>query len=161
MKRQLVMMATTTFFLATGAFGQGTGDQPSKGNAFFFAAPGILTEYNQAGVHFGVGGEGLLVGGLGAGVDIGVLTNFKAGAIGIFSPGLVYQFRPGSRTAPFVAGGYTLAFGGGTLNMIHFGGGVNHWFSERWGLKIEARDHMSPQYPRLNFLEFRVALTVR
>jgi hypothetical protein len=39
---------------------------------------------------------------------------------------------------------------------------VNHWLSQRWGLRLEVRYLMSPQYPRdAGALQFRVAALIR
>ena len=81
--------------------------------------------------------------------------------MGIFSPGVVYQFHTRRKTVPFVTGGYTLAFRSGAYNLFHFGGGVNHWFNSRWGIRVEVRDHIDPHYPEYNFLQFRVGFLFR
>jgi hypothetical protein len=72
-----------------------------------------------------------------------------------------YQFNPASKTVPFVTGGYSLAFRGGTSNLIHYGGGFNHWFSTHWGMRFEVRNHTQTRNALCNLLQFRVALLLR
>jgi hypothetical protein len=81
--------------------------------------------------------------------------------VGLFSPGIIYQFRTTRKSVPFVTGGYTLAFRNGAYNLVHFGGGFNHWFGNRWGMRFEVRDHIDPHYPELNVLQFRVGFVLR
>jgi hypothetical protein len=139
--------------------------EPKKGYGYFFATPGaVIGDGASATLTIGGGAEGLIKGGLGLSADVGYLFFPRGGfgsGVGIFSPGVVYQFRLARKTVPFITGGYSLAFRQGTYNLIHFGGGINHWFNTRWGIRVEGRDHIDPHYPEYNFLQFRVALLVR
>jgi hypothetical protein len=110
----------------------------------------------------GGGGEGLVAGGFGVGAELGYLAFMEAAGqgIGVMSPGVIYNFSRGKRTQPFVAGGYSLFFRSGTAHALYFGGGVNHWIGDRWGIRIEGRNQLWPSC-RENLLEGRFAIVFR
>lgn len=61
---------------------------------------------------------------------------------------------------PFVTGGYSLRIRAGVASAFNFGGGVNYWFKDRVGLRLEFRDHIS--HSDLNyFYGFRIGLAFR
>ncbi len=159
-----VLAGNVLFLMATTTFGQSDIAEPKRWSAYFFAAPGALVCDGFIGtLQFGGGTEVLLKGGLGLAGELGHLALFRSlgkGA-GTFSPSLFYQFGSPPKTVPFLTGGYTLAFREGTAHFIHFGAGLNHWFSDRWGLRIEARDHLHPPMPAYHFLQIRVAVLIR
>jgi hypothetical protein len=124
--------------------------QPSnrefRAQGYGYVGPGAFTADSDTLLHYGIGGEGLIKGGFGAGAEIGGFA--RSGRIdrgfGVFSPNVSYHFLKASRSGklvPFVTGGYTLFFASGVDNGVNFGGGVNYWFKERVGLRIEVRDH--------------------
>ncbi len=87
----------------------------------------------------GVGAEVLIQGGFGIAAD-GVVYIGKGGdaVLVAFLFGAIYMFHPERQTVPFVragVAGYALTDGAGGG---HFGAGVNHWFSEHLGLRVEA-----------------------
>ena len=84
-------------------------------------------------------------------------TDFTGG-LGLLAGGPVYLFRMSSRYQPYIRGGVSLAFRQGALPLVHVGGGVNRWFDDRLGLKLEIRDHFHPRYPSFQVLEFTVGL---
>jgi hypothetical protein len=148
------------------AWGQNSEDVVKKGYGYVFATPGAAVSNGSAAstLTIGGGGEGLLRGGLGVGVDVGYLFFTQHGireGFGLFSPGAFYQFRRSQKVVPFVGGGYSLAFRSDVLNMVHFGGGFNYWPKNRWGLRFEVRDHLAPSSPDLNLIEFRIGLLFR
>ena len=85
---------------------------------------------------------------------------FKDG-LGLLSPGAVYQFQRTRKVVPFVAGGYSLAFRSGHLNLGYFGGGINYWPKDHYGLLFEVRDHLSSTNIRDNLLLFRIGFLFR
>ena len=114
---------------------------------------------------FGAAGEGLLKAGFGISADVGYVyptqDGFKNG-LGLFSPGVLYQFQRTSKVVPFVNGGYPLAFRNDVLNMAYFGGGFNYWPKKRLGLRFEVRDQFSPETDYFgNILQFRIGLLFR
>lgn len=125
----------------------------------FIGAGASTNGYSDLLLHVGGGGEGLLAGGLGVSADLGYLFDADApsGGLGLFSPGLVYHFAPEKRTVPFVLGGYTLLFRDGAAHLAHAGGGVNHWFSRRLGIRGEFRAHFRDEA----ILEGRFSLLFR
>lgn len=128
-------------------------------------APGAILQGGDAAatLDFGGGGEIVWPNGLGFGVDAGLIAPVEefSAAVGIVSPGVIYQFRTSGKHRPYVRGGYTLLFREGTANLVHFGGGLDTWFSERLGLKVEVRDHLFVQAPDVNILQFHVGLVIR
>ena len=136
---------------------------------YVFGAPSVGISFcdcgNIAAVALGAGAEGILKGGFGLGVDGGHFFSPSFGAqngIGLVSPSALYQFKTKVRTNPFVLGGYTLAFRDAVANLTHFGGGINYWLSQHWGLRLEVRYLMSPQYPsEAGALQFRVGALIR
>ena len=102
--------------------------------------------------------EGLIKSGLGASADLSYLFFPQNGfreSFGLVSPGVSYQFNPRRKTVPFVTGGYSRTFRQDTLNLIHFGGGVNHWLNNRWGMRFEVRNHIQTRSAEYHLLQFR------
>ena len=132
----------------------------------FAAAKG---ETGMATAHLGGGGEGFFTRHLGAGADVGYVAPFESfsDGTGTFSPNIVARFKPKTaenKVEPFVTGGYTLFFRSGTVSGANFGGGVNWWFKERVGLRLEVRDDvMIPggDVATTHFVGFRVGFTFR
>jgi hypothetical protein len=161
------MIATTSLFLllSTITYGQAPEAIPKTSYGYAFFTPGVLVgEGANPTINMGAGAEGLIKGGLGASVDLSYLFFPRSGfseGFGMFSPGMLYQFGRDRKTVPFTCGGYTLAFRQGTENLVYGGGGFNHWFSNRWGLRFEVRDQIAPRDPEYNFLQFRIGLLFR
>jgi hypothetical protein len=138
----------------------------SKGHGYVYVAPGVATEWeNTTTLHIGGGGEGFFSKYLGVGADAGYLAQFEDYRnLGIFSLYAVGRLRPktsNNKVEPFVAGGYTHFFQGGTPNGINFGGGVNYWFKNHVGLRFEVRDNARGSRPLHHFVGFRIGLAFR
>lgn len=145
MKRLIFSLFIMTF-LSTVSLAQAS-DKRAWG--YGFAGVGGASDGEGAFVHFGGGGEGLLHKGLGLGAELGYFAPAGDGidnGVGILSVNPAYHFRGASaskKVVPFVTGGFSLAFrnsaasGGG-----NFGGGVQYWFKERAGLRVEYRTHV-------------------
>jgi hypothetical protein len=162
-----LMAATIGLFPFLGGitFGQAPEATPKTGYGYVFFTPGVLVgDVGRPTMNIGGGAEGLIKRGLGASVDLSYLFFPRSGfgeGFGMLSPGMVYQFRTNRKTVPFVSGGYTLAFRQGTENLVYGGGGFNHWFGNRWGLRFEVRDQIAPRDPEYNFLQFRIGFLFR
>ncbi len=170
MKKAILLSFIVVLTSAICVFSQSAEEgRVTSGYGYIFGAPGVGLSFcgcgNIAAVEIGGGAEGLLKGGFGLGVDGGYFFSPTYGAqygIGLVSPSALYQFKTRGKTNPFVLGGYTLAFRGGVANLVHFGGGVNRWLSQHWGLRVEVRYLMSPQYPNeAGALQFRVGTLIR
>jgi hypothetical protein len=116
-------------------------------DGYVFVAPGAIggRQFTNGTLHVGGGVEKLFRERIGVSAEIGALglwNNYR-GAIGIFSVNGSYHFgdRAG-KVDPFVTGGYSLGFRSATLNFGNFGGGVNYWFRDGLGLRVEFRDHV-------------------
>jgi len=138
--------------------------EPHKGQGLVFGSVGAAVIEGESSGIFQVGGafDAYLAGGLGvtAGLGYAAPVDAPGDGIGIFSPGVVYAFNRGNKTIPFVNGGYSLFFREGTAHGFFFGGGVDHWFGERWGLHIEGRDQVMPEY-NYHIIEARIGIALR
>ena len=136
-----------------------------KGAGYIFVTPGAwLGDGTYGAFGFGGGGEHLLKGGFGISTDVGYVYSTQGGfkdGFGLLSPGAVYQFQRTRKVVPFVAGGYSLAFRGDTLNLGYFGGGINYWPKDHYGLRFEVRDHLSSNNAQDNLLLFRIGFLFR
>ena len=137
-----------------------------RGQGYAFVAP-TTSSGGGFGLHIGAGGEGLVYKGLGVGGEVGYigLARGLSGGAGILSPNVSYNFRSASKSGkfvPFVTGGYSAVIGsGGVGTAINFGGGMNWWFKERVGLRLEVRDHIPPQVPSIHIVGVRIGLALR
>ena len=156
--RYLLQTMLLAFVLLPGVgWGQDAQNVERKGAGYVFVAPGAWVGDGSAAVlGFGVGGERLLKAGFGISADVGYYTRggFETG-LGLFSPGVLYQFQRTTKVVPFVNGGYSLACCS-VLNMVYFGAGVNYWPKNHLGLRFEFRDQLSP-----SLLQFRIGLLFR
>ena len=133
------------------------------GQGYAFFAPTATSEGGY-GLHFGVGGEGLVYKGMGVGGEVGYLglaQNLSQGA-GVFSPNVSYNFRRSSKVSPFLTGGYTLiANGSGAANGPNLGGGLHWWFKDHIGLRFEIRDQILLDGGQFHVVGFRIGLSFR
>jgi hypothetical protein len=116
-----------------------------RGQGYVFVAPGMI-DGEVATLHVGGGGEGLFYKGLGVGAEIGYLGIIRqlGNGVGVLSPNVSYHFTNATKSgkfAPFVTTGYSLLFRDGVASAVNIGGGMNWWFKERVGLRVEFRDH--------------------
>ena len=165
MNRDLVLAVSLSLSLSGMASSQAPETTPKASYGYAFITPGVVVgDGASPTINIGAGAEGLIKGGLGASIDLSYLFFPKSGfgeGFGMFSPGMIYQFRTNRKTVPFISGGYTLAFRQGTESLVYGGGGFNHWFSNRWGLRFEVRDQIAPRDPEYNFLQFRIGFLFR
>jgi hypothetical protein len=136
-----------------------------RGQGYVFVAPTTTTE-GGSGLHIGGGGEGLVYKGLGVGGEVGYLGAARdlSQGIGILSPNVSYHFTKASKSgkfAPFVTGGYTLLIGSDAAHAVNFGGGMNWWFKDRIGLRLEFRDHVPVQFGSVHIFSVRIGLAFR
>lgn len=161
----LFMLGLIMLWANIGGQAQSTNAQEHKGQGYIFAAS-VVGEDRGAGFQLGGGGEGFIYKGLGAGAEISVFTterSFREG-IGAFSPNVSYHFLNASRDGkwvPFVTGGYTLYFRSDVANGVNFGGGVNYWFKERLGLRLEVRDQVISLDGTGHYAAFRAGISFR
>lgn len=133
-----------------------------KGWGYLFGGAGGASESSTAFLHTGGGGEGLIYKGLGVGAEVGYFTPFSrfGDGFGILSVDVAHHFNRNEKLVPFVTGGYSLAFRGGSSSGGNFGGGVQYWATDRVGLRFEFRDHIfSSDSP--HFYSFRAGITFR
>ena len=166
MKRIFWLTLCFVVLTSSWAYSQNGETTPKQGYGYALFTPGATIGDGEAAATLTIGGgaEGLIKGGFGAGTDVSYLFypegGFDAG-FGLFSPGVFYQFNRARKTVPFVTGGYSLAFRDGTFNLIHYGGGFNHWFNNHWGMRFEVRDHIQTRSAEYHLLQFRAAVLFR
>jgi hypothetical protein len=157
--RSLTCFALLSFLAAVPAAAQ-------RSLGYWFVAPGGRTADARTDLflHMGGGGEIALGQGVSIGIEAGALgpkRNFSDNVFGLASLDGVYHFRH-SRTArldPFVNGGYSLKFPGGTANLGNVGAGLNYWFLRQVAFRAEFRDHIRPIDPTTHFWGFRMGLS--
>jgi hypothetical protein len=137
-----------------------------RGQGYVFVGPGASSGDSPTMLNFGVGGEGFVYKGLGVGAEIGgfVPVSEPDAGVGVFSPNISYHFPKASNSGklvPFVTGGYSLFFRSNIAHAANFGGGVNYWFKDRVGLRVEVRDHVLTQYSDVHYVGFRFGLAFR
>lgn len=137
-----------------------------KGQGYVFFAPGATSPGGTGTAHIGGGGEGLVYKGLGVGAELGYLAPWQSfgNGLGVLSLDGSYHFLPHrgeGKVVPFVTSGYTLFFRSGTANGVNFGGGVNYWFRDHLGLRLEFRDNVWTTYGTAHHVGFRIGLAFR
>ena len=160
---RIAIVATALVLLATPTLAQGRAEGHRRAGALFGSLGGV-SDGTAPLFHVGAGEEVVWSNGLGVGGDFGYIgpnSEFGEGLL-LLTVGPIYEFRTSGRYKPFVRGGVSLAFGqGGALPLMHIGGGLDQWFDERWGLRLEVRDHLHPRYLGFQVVEFTVGLLVR
>ncbi len=127
-------------------------------HGYLLAAPGIAHADNQTLglIHLGVGGEYVFKNTVGAGAEVGFLGRTDLGALGTLSLNGYYHFKRNGAWAPFATAGYSNFFElFQSVNLANIGGGVNYWYSDHLGIKLEFRDHFASGTRSANYAEFR------
>jgi hypothetical protein len=136
-----------------------------RGHLYGFLGSGAIgdADYSMPTMHTGFGAEGLVYKGLGIGAELGYLSPWRSlgAGIGLLSLDGSYHFKRHRQISPFVTGGYSLGFRSGAENLINFGGGVNIWLRNRLGIRLEARDHIIPEYAGTQCLSLRIGFLFR
>ncbi len=135
------------------------------GQGYAFVAPSGLSERGGA-LHFGVGGEALVYKGLGVGAEAGYgrFIDEDRNGFGVVSGNVSYHFTNVSSSgkfAPFITGGYSLLFSRDFAHAGNFGAGINWWFKEHLGLRVEFRDHVIANSDARHFFGIRFGLAFR
>jgi len=95
---------------------------------------------------------------------LGYITGWRdfGNGIGMLSVNGSYHFNRNRKLSPFISGGYSMAFRSGAINLFNFGGGINYWFRDRIGLRLEFRDHVYSQYSHsTHYLGGRIGCSFR
>jgi hypothetical protein len=150
--------------LAAVLFSATASAQRSMG--YWFVAPGAVTSHGVSAfsVHAGGGGELAIWKGISAGIEagaVGLKSDYRDTVTGVASVNGIYHFFH-SKTArydPFVTGGYSLFFRGGTANLANYGAGLNYWFSRSMAVRVEVRDHVNTQGPPVHYWGVRMGLS--
>ena len=135
---------------------------------YVFAAPGGASfgGTTTGTLQLGGGAEHVFSNRFGVGAELSALGPWDSyrSAFGVLSTNGSYHFASrDSKIDPFVTGGYSLGFRGGTFNMGNFGAGMNYWFGERIGFRTEFRNHLkvNDNAPNTNYWGVRVGLSFR
>lgn len=149
MKRIFALLVGALALVPAGLAQNGA---PGQFQSYAFVAPGALIANGSGGdntgvLHLGGGFEVFAARNFAVGGEGGYLAPFRAfgGGLGTFSANGSYHFYGGDsdrKAVPFVTGGYTMLFRGDTASGGNFGGGVTLWPKERFGIRVEARDHI-------------------
>ncbi len=157
---RIVLLGTLLFLFSVTAWAQG------NSHGYLLAGPGGTSPHGGGTLQIVGGGDSVFSNGASVGAELGYLLPFgDAGSgLGLFSVNGGYHFvKSKSKTTPFITGGYTGFFRGGYVNGVNFGGGVNYWFKERMGLRVEFRDNVAlfDSSHSDHFLNVRIGLAFR
>ncbi len=136
----------------------GAGAMMAQSHGYVFVAPGAanIGGTSAALIHLGIGGEAVLPMGIGAGAELGFLGRTSLDVLGTASLNGYYHFNRGGSWKPFATAGYSNFFTiTGHNNLANIGGGLNYWYKDHMGIKLEVRDHFSTGTNSANYLEFR------
>jgi len=144
--RRFALVAALFVFLTMPAYAGSPGGQEHHGQGYVFFGPGAWSlEGNRIGLaHFGGGGEALPYKGIGIGGEVGYFALWEdfSNGFGMVSLDGSYHFNRARKISPFVTAGYSAYIRNGHANFFNIGGGMNYWFHDRMGLRLEFRDHM-------------------
>lgn len=137
-----------------------------QGYVFFGPGETVASGYHQGKAHLGAGVEALAYKGLGVGTELGYYTPWKdwGAGIGILSLNGSYHFRRDQKVSPFLTGGLSLGFAIGHVDppYTNFGGGVNYWFRNGAGIRLEFRDHLNRRsWGDWHYLSARIGFAFR
>jgi len=127
-------------------------------HGYVFVAPGAVSGSNNSSalIHLGVGGEYVFRNTYGAGAEVGFIGRSNLDSAGMASINGYYHFKHDRPWAPFVTGGYSNVFElFQSDSLANIGGGINYWYKDHMGFKLEVRDHFSTGTRSANYLEFR------
>jgi hypothetical protein len=136
-----------------------------RGQGYVFIAPGSFGG-ERTTLHVGGGGERLFHKILGVGAEVGYLGFIQnpGQGFGVLSPNVYFHFMNATKSGkfePFVTSGYSLLFRDGAASAVNIGGGMNWWFKERVGLRVEIRDHAVIAGGTPHFFGVRIGLAFR
>ena len=144
---------------ATPAFAQEKAGVSKRG--FFYVAPGFSIDGEITTIHLGGGLETVWSNGMGFAFDAGYLSvaEFDPALLSL-APAFVYEFPVDRKLKPYVRGGMTflVADGGAAGGLWNLGGGVNYWFKNRMGVKVEVRNSFDGSAFQDGLLDFMAGL---
>jgi hypothetical protein len=166
--KQLIWIAVLISLVSIAARAQ-TPQPPARefrGQGYAFVGPAAFTASGDTLVSYGGGGEGVFANGLGLGAEVAGFSRMGRfnRSFGALSPNVSYHFQKASKSGklvPFVTGGYSLFFSSGAASGFNVGGGVNYWFGERVGMRIEVRDHVVIPSDNFNLISVRFGIAFR
>jgi hypothetical protein len=147
-------------------------DKP-RSSGFLFVAPGGVSVNHGGGSSLEVGGGGqvFVYRGLGFDGDVGGLlypSHDSQGKqihrwTGMITLNAVYVFQRTAeqKACPFLIIGATGIPAFDVAGGFNFGGGVQYWFAEKYGLRVEFRDHIRSGMRTYNDVQLRIAVAFR
>jgi hypothetical protein len=130
----------------------------AQSHGYVFVAPGAASggHNSSALIHLGFGGEAVLPMGIGAGAEVGFMGRTSLDVLGTASLNGYYHFKRSGAWTPFATAGYSNFFTiTGHNNLANLGAGVNYWYKDHLGIKLEFRDHFRTGTSSANYAEFR------
>jgi len=106
MRKLLMATISFSFLLSGSSFGQAPEAIPRTSYGYAFATPGVVAGNGTSPtINIGAGAEGLIKDGLGVSADLSYLSFPRSGfrdGFGMFSPGIIYQYKTSGKTVPSV-----------------------------------------------------------
>ena len=162
--RYLVLACCLPAMLLIPAFARDPSEK-LRANGYVFGAPGVRADRGTATIQIGGGGEAYVYKGLGLGVDGGVMMVAECGGCRgtVLSLNGIYSFKSASRPkiSPFISGGASLMPASDVPGGMNLGAGVQYWFRERMGLRVEFRDHIFMGYRNHHYYQARIGFAFR
>jgi hypothetical protein len=140
----LVLLASSWLLAPSHARAQATEKDGTWAYGYGFAGLGVAIgeELGDPIFHLGSGAD-VMLGPFGLTGELGYMAvaEHPLDGFGTFSPGVLLAFSKRG-TVPFVKGGFTLFFRGGTEPGWFVGAGVNFWRSDKFGFRAELNDQV-------------------
>jgi hypothetical protein len=139
-----------------------------ESNTYLFVAPGAVSGGSQIQRTYQLGGgmERLLNTHFGVGAELSSILppdHIQKNTRGVFGLDAILPFTDERPFMPFATAGYAFLFHGLTANLVTYGGGIQYWYQENRGLRLEVRDQVWANGPTgaLHYWGIRVGLTFR
>jgi hypothetical protein len=136
-----------------------------RANGYVFVAPGVRADRGTATIQIGGGGEAYVYKGLGLGFDGGVMmvTECEGCRGAVLSLNGIYSFKIAShlKINPFITGGASGMPTSDVPGGMNVGAGVQYWFHEKMGLRMEFRDHIFMGHWNHHYYQARIGFAFR
>ncbi len=158
MKRTLIILCALVLFAAPALAQEDAG---STTRVTGFAGNGaLMVDGSLVTMRLGGMVEQVWSNGLGFAIDASYLTTFedvRENGVAMIAPAILYEFHTEGPLKPYVRGGSSFLIGqGGAGLLVHYGGGLNYWIKENFGVKVEGRHSFLVEEPGVGLIDVLV-----